>query len=152
MVELAVQLGMVIDLAHSSPQTIIDVITMVDKPVIASHGGIRASCDTARNLSDEQIMAIAGTGGMIGIGLYELATCGKTMDDTVKAIHYVVSLVGVEHVGIGSDFDGATETVVDATGLPLLTEALISEGFSNDEIEAILGNNALRIFRETMPQ
>ncbi len=151
LIEKALELGMIIDLAHATPKTIDDVIGMVDRPVIASHGGVRATCDTARNLADEDIKAIAGTGGVVGIGLYEYATCGETMADTVKAIRHVVDLVGVEFVALGSDFDGATETVVDATGLPLLTEALLEEGFSREEIGDIMGGNVTRVFRKTLP-
>ena len=88
---------------------------------------------------------------MIGIGLYEYAVCGKTLDYTVRAIRHVVNLVGIEHVALGSDFDGATETVVDATGLVLLTEALLKDGFSHDDIRAIMGINAIRVLQKTLP-
>jgi microsomal dipeptidase-like Zn-dependent dipeptidase len=151
MLQRAVALGMVIDLAHASPQTIYEVLQVVDRPVVASHGGVRGTCDTARNLADHHIQSIAATGGVIGIGLYEYATCGKSIDDTVRAIHYVADLVGIEHVALGSDFDGATETHVDATGLVLLTEALQKVGYSHDDIRAIMGNNALRVLRKTLP-
>lgn len=150
MLRRALALNMVIDLAHASPQTIDEVLEIVDRPVMASHGGVRGTCDTARNLSDRQIRGIAATGGVIGIGVYKYATCGKTMDDTVKAMQHVVDLVGIKHVALGSDFDGAT-TVVDATGLVLLTEALQKAGFTDYDIKAIMGENALRVFRETLP-
>jgi microsomal dipeptidase-like Zn-dependent dipeptidase len=142
---------MIIDLAHASTRTFDDVLSMVRGPVIASHGGVRGTCDTVRNLSDDQVRAIAGTGGVIGIGVYEYATCGKTVADTVRAMRYVADLVGVAHVALGSDFDGAVTTVFDTTGWPLLTEALIEAGFSEQEIAAILGGNALRVLREALP-
>jgi microsomal dipeptidase-like Zn-dependent dipeptidase len=104
-----------------------------------------------RNLSDDQVRGIAGTGGVIGIGVYKYATCGKTVGDTVRAMRYVADLVGVEHVALGSDFDGAVATVFDTTGWPLLTEALIEAGFSEKEIAAILGGNVLRVLRDTLP-
>ena len=152
MVELALSLGMVIDLAHASAQTIDDILEMSDKPMVASHGGVRATCDTARNLNDHHISAIAKNGGIIGIGLYEYATCGKTMDDTVRAIRHVVELVGIDHVALGSDFDGATETLTDATGLVLLTQALLNDGFNENEIKAIMGANALRVLIKNLPE
>jgi microsomal dipeptidase-like Zn-dependent dipeptidase len=142
---------MIVDLAHASPQAFDEVLAMVEGPVIASHGGVRGTCDTVRNLSDDQVRGIAGTGGVIGIGVYKYATCGKTVGDTVRAMRYVADLVGVEHVALGSDFDGAVATVFDTTGWPLLTEALIEAGFSEKEIAAILGGNVLRVLRDTLP-
>jgi microsomal dipeptidase-like Zn-dependent dipeptidase len=150
MLKRALSLNMVIDLAHASSKTLDEVLEIIDRPVMASHGGVRGTCDTARNLSDPQIRRIAATGGVIGIGVYKYATCGKTMEDTVRAIQHVVNLVGIEYVALGSDFDGAT-TVVDATGLVLLTEALQKAGFTDNEIKAIMGENALRVFRKTLP-
>lgn len=150
MLKRALSLGMIIDLAHASSQTIDDVLEIVDQPVMASHGGVRGTCDTVRNLSDRQIRGIAATGGIIGIGIYEYATCGKTMEDTARAMQHVVNLVGINFVALGTDFDGAT-TVVDATGLVLLTEALQKAGFTDNEIKAIMGENALRVFRKTLP-
>jgi membrane dipeptidase len=150
-IELALARGMIIDLAHASPQTIDDVLAMADRPVMCSHGGVRGTCDNVRNLSDRHVRGIADTGGIIGIGLYTWATCGKKLDDTVRAMRYVADLVGIEHVALGSDFDGAGATVVDSSGLAMLTEALLREGFSEAEIAAIMGGNALRVFRETLP-
>lgn len=151
LVKLAVQHGMIIDLAHASEQTIDDVVAMVDTPVVASHGGVRGTCDTARNLADRHIQAIARNGGVVGIGIYKWATCGNTMQDTMRAVRYVADLVGIEHVALGTDFDGAVETVVDATGLPLLTEALLADGFTPPHIRAMMGENAMRVFRQTLP-
>lgn len=151
MIHRALSLGMIIDLAHASEKTIDDVLSIVDRPVVASHGGVRATCDTARNLSDRHIIGIAKTGGVIGIGLYKYAVCGKTLEHTVQAIRHVVSLVGIQHVALGSDFDGATETVIDASGLALVTEALLNDGFTQEEVRAIMGNNAIRVLRKTLP-
>lgn len=151
MLQRALSLGMIIDLAHASAQTLDDVLAVVDRPVVASHGGVRGTCDTARNLADRHVRAIANSGGVIGIGLYNYATCGKTLQDTVRAMRYVAELVGVEHVALGSDFDGAVTAVMDASGLSLLTEALMDNGFSAEEIRAIMGGNVLRVFRSVLP-
>ncbi len=98
MLQRALELGYVIDLAHASAKTIDEVLNIVDRPpVVASHGGVRGTCDTARNLSDNHVKGIAATGGLVGIGLYEYATCGKTLEYTVRAIRYVVDLVGIDH-------------------------------------------------------
>ena len=152
LIQRALALGMIIDLAHASPATIDDVLAMADRPVVASHGGVRGTCDTARNLADRHIRGIAKTAGVIGIGLYKYATCGKTLNDTVGAMRYVADLVGVEHVALGSDFDGAVTTVVDASGLVMLTDALLQEGFTEAQIAATMGGNALRVFRQTLPE
>lgn len=140
----------IIDLAHASPETISDVLAMVDRPVMASHGGVRGTCDSVRNLADEHIRAIAATEGVIGIGLYEYATCGKTLEDTVRAMRYVADLVGVEHVALGSDFDGSA-AFINVSGLPMLTETMLKSGFTEKEIAAIMGGNALRVFRQALP-
>ena len=87
----------------------------------------------------------------MGIGLFKYATCGKKVEDTVRAMRYVADLVGVEHIALGSDFDGAT-TVFDASGLALLTQALIQDGFDKPEIMAIIGGNVLRALRQTLPE
>ncbi len=142
--------GMIIDLAHASPQAIDDTLGMVNKPVIVSHTGVKGTCDTVRNLTDRQVQEIAATGGVMGIGLFKYATCGKRLDDTVKAMRYVADLVGVQHVALGSDFDGS-KTVVNAAGLVLLTSAMLDAGFTNDEITAIMGGNVLRVLRQTLP-
>jgi len=142
--------GMIIDLAHASPQAIEDTLNMVNKPVIVSHTGVKGTCDTVRNLSDSQVRKIAATGGVMGIGLFKYATCGKRLDDTVKAMRYVADLVGVQHVALGSDFDGS-KTVVDAAGLVLLTSAMMDAGFTKSEIAAIMGGNVLRVLRQTLP-
>jgi microsomal dipeptidase-like Zn-dependent dipeptidase len=151
LIKLALARDMIIDLAHASPQTIDDVLAMVDRPVVFSHGGVQGTCDNVRNLSDRHIRGIADTGGVIGIGLFSWATCGKKLDDTVRAMRYTADLVGVEHVALGSDFDGAVTTVVDSSGLVMLTEALLKEGFSEAEVAAIMGGNALRVFRQALP-
>lgn len=143
--------GMLIDLAHASPHAIDDVLAMASKPVIVSHTGVRGTCDTVRNLSDRHVQGIAATGGVIGIGLFDLAVCGDGVEDTVKAMRYAAELVGVEHIALGSDFDGATATFVDVTGLVLLTQAMLEAGFSQQEIAAILGGNVLRVLHQTLP-
>jgi microsomal dipeptidase-like Zn-dependent dipeptidase len=142
---------MIIDLAHASQQAIDDTLAIVDRPVIVSHTGVRATCDSVRNLHDHHVREIAEKGGLIGIGLFKYATCGKTIEDTVRAIRHVANLVGIEHVALGSDFDGS-KTVVDASGLTLLTQALIKNGFTEQEIAAVMGDNVLRVLRQTLPQ
>ena len=140
-----------IDLAHASESLIDDVLARTDGPVVVSHTGVRATCDSPRNLSDRHIRAVAGRGGVIGVGLWEKAVCGTSAAATAEAMRHVADLVGVEHVALGSDYDGTVSVPFDATGLPLLTEALLEAGFTLREIELIMSENAVRVLRQTLP-
>jgi microsomal dipeptidase-like Zn-dependent dipeptidase len=151
LVERAQASGMLVDLAHASLPAIDDTLEISKQPVIVSHTGVRGTCDTVRNLSDRDLRRIAAAGGIIGIGLFKYATCGKTLEDTVKAMRYAADLVGVQHIALGSDWDGST-TVVDTSGLVLLTEALMKAKFSSEEITAIMGGNMLRVLHQTLPE
>ena len=144
--------GIAVDLAHASAQTIDDVLAMVKKPVVVSHTGVRGTCDNQRNLSDDQLRRIAATGGVVGIGFWETAVCGKDVRAIARAIRHAVNVMGVAHVGLGSDFDGAVTTPFDASGLALLTEALLAEGFAEADIAAIMGGNVVRVLGQTLPQ
>lgn len=142
---------MTVDLAHASGKTIDDVLAMATRPIAVSHTGVRGTCDNQRNLSDEHLKGIARTGGVIGIGYWDTAVCGTDAKAIAKAIRYTANLVGVEHVGLGSDFDGAVVEPFDTTGLVEITDALIAEGFSDDEISKIMGGNALRLLIQNLP-
>ncbi len=140
-----------IDLAHASEALIDDVLARTDDPVVVSHTGVRATCDSLRHLSDRHIRAVAEQGGIIGVGLWEKAVCGTGAAATAEAMRHVADLVGVKHVALGSDYDGTVSVPFDATGLPLLTEALLNEGFAPSEIEQIMGGNVRRVLRRTLP-
>ena len=143
--------GVVLDLAHASPATITEVLAIATNPVVVSHTGVRATCPGTRNLSDEQIQAVAQNGGVIGIGFWPGAVCDSDPRAIVAAIRHVRDLVGVEHVALGSDFDGSVWTAFDASGLVLVTEALLDDGFTEDEISAVMGENVLRVLSEVLP-
>ena len=140
-----------IDLAHASEALIGDVLARTDGPVVVSHTGVRATCESPRNLSDRHIRAVAERGGIIGIGLWKSVVCGSTAAATAEAMRHVADLVGTEHVALGSDYDGTVSVPFDATGLPLLTEALLNEGFAPSEIEQIMGGNVRRVLHRTLP-
>lgn len=143
--------GIVVDLAHSSPATIADVLAMATRPLVASHTGVRGTCDNARNLSDEQLRGVARLGGVVGIGFWETAACGLAPADVARAVKYAVDLIGDDHVGLGSDFDGAVTTGFDAAGLPGLTQALVDAGIPEASLPKILGGNAIRVLRAVLP-
>ncbi|HWT03189.1 MAG TPA: dipeptidase [Pyrinomonadaceae bacterium] len=142
---------MLVDLAHASPAVIADVLGVSTKPLVVSHTGVKGTCDNTRNLSDEQLKGIAGTGGLIGIGYWETSVCGTDAKAIARAIRYTADLVGVEHVGLGSDFDGAVTTPFDTTGLAQITDALIEQGFSEEEIRMVMGGNAVRLLMQSLP-
>ncbi|HKO03320.1 MAG TPA: dipeptidase [Candidatus Acidoferrales bacterium] len=143
---------MIVDLAHSSPRTIDDALAMATRPVIISHTGVKGTCNNTRNLSDEQLRGVARTGGVIGIGYWDTAVCGNDAHAIARAIRYAVGVVGAEHVALGSDFDGATTTPFDTSGLVLLTDALLREGFSDDDIAKIMGGNVFRLLAAVLPE
>jgi len=144
--------SMLVDVAHASARTIDDILTMATRPVVASHTGVRATSDSVRNLSDDQVRGIAATGGLIGIGFWPTATGGDDVAAIGRAIGAAVGLAGVDHVALGSDFDGAVPLPFDATGMVQLTDVLISDGFTDAEIGAIMGGNALRLLTATLPR
>ena len=144
--------GMVVDIAHSSHQTVAEVLAMATRPVVSSHGGVQATCGENRNLSDEEIRGVARTGGVIGIGVWDAAVCGTEPRDTARAMRHVRDLVGIDHVGLGSDFDGAITAGYDVSRIALITQALIDEGFSDEEIAKAMGGNVLRVLGAVLPE
>ena len=136
---------MIVDVAHASAKTIDDVLALATRPVFVSHSGVKGTCDNQRNLSDEHLKGIARTGGVIGIGFWDTAVCGTDAKTIAKAIRYTANLIGVDHVGLGSDFDGAVATPFDTTGLVQITDALLAEGFTDEEVGKIMGRNVLRL-------
>jgi microsomal dipeptidase-like Zn-dependent dipeptidase len=143
--------NVIIDLAHASEPLIDDILARTDEPVVVSHTGVRGTCDSPRNLSDRHIKAIAEQGGVIGVGIWERAVCGDTPTAPARAMRHVADLVGVEHVALGTDFDGTVSVPFDAAGLPHLTDALLNAGFSPNEIQQIMSENVVRVLRETLP-
>ncbi len=143
--------GMLIDLAHASPQLMDDVLAVAKRPVLVSHTGVKGTCPGTRNLSDAHIKAIAQTGGVIGIAYFHGAVCDLSAAGIAKAIQYTIQLAGIQHVALGSDFDGAIHAPFDTTGLPLLTEALLKAGLSESDIADIMGGNVRRFLLQSLP-
>ncbi|MEO5937833.1 MAG: dipeptidase [Sphingomonas sp.] len=139
------KLGMVVDVAHSSHAAVAEIIKMARRPLVSSHGGVQATCKVNRNLTDDEVRGIAKTGGVIGIGYWDAAICSTKPADVAKAIAYVRDLVGIDHVGLGSDFDGAVTTGFDASQVVAITQALIDRGFSDEDIRKVMGGNVIRV-------
>jgi membrane dipeptidase len=141
------KLGMVVDVAHASHASVADILKLARRPVVSSHGGVQATCNVNRNLTDDEIRGIARTGGVIGIGYWDAAVCSTKPVDIARAIAHVRALVGIDHVGLGSDFDGAVTTGFDSSQLVEVTQALVDAGFGKDDIAKVMGGNVLRVLR-----
>lgn len=144
--------GMLVDVAHASADTLRDVTAMATKPVVVSHTGMKGVCNNNRNLSDDQLRAVAATGGVIGVGFWDVASCGTDAPSIARAIRYTVGVVGAEHVGLGSDFDGAVTEPFDSSGMALITEALLQQGMSEHDIRLVMGENVARVLSQVLPE
>jgi microsomal dipeptidase-like Zn-dependent dipeptidase len=140
-----------VDLAHASERTIRDTLAAVTRPVVVSHTGVKGTCDNVRNLSDDELRGVARTGGLVGIGYWETAVCGTDGAAVARAVRHAVSVMGIDHVALGSDFDGAVAAPFDTTGLVEVTDALLAAGFTEAEVGQIMGGNVYRLLMETLP-
>lgn len=144
--------GMVIDLAHASPQVVRDVLAIPGARPILSHTGIHGHCASDRNLDDDLVRQIAAKGGLVGIGFWSDVVCGGTPADIAGAITAAITLVGEDHVALGSDYDGSVGVPFDAAQLPALTQALLDAGLSEPVIAKVMGGNMMRYLAETLPE
>ncbi|MFN2546973.1 MAG: dipeptidase [Myxococcales bacterium] len=141
----------IVDLAHASPQTVDEVLASAKRPVVVSHTGVKGTCDSPRNLSDAQLHKLGANRALVGIGYWKEATCGTDAHAVARAVRHAADVIGVAHVALGSDFDGAVVQPFDVTGLPLIAAAMREEKFSDDQIRLVFSQNALRFFAETLP-
>lgn len=142
---------LIIDLAHVSEIAINEIIELSSRPVVVSHTGVRAVCDTGRNLSDEQLRKIASKGGLIGIGFWPEVTCAPTLEAIAASLEHAVQIAGEDAVALGSDWDGFVMTPIDASQIGLLSKLLLEQGWSVDRLRKVMGENALRFFSEQLP-
>jgi membrane dipeptidase len=147
------ELGMIIDVSHSADKTVFDILDTSLSPVIASHSGIRARRDFNRNLTDEQIRAIAAHGGVIGVVFLPFflrePEDKATIEDVLNCIDHISQLVGPDHAALGSDFDGfggALPGLEDVTKMGAVAEGLRRRGFVEADIAEIAGLNFLRVW------
>ena len=154
LVRRCAELGIAVDLSHLNEAGFWDVARLDEAPLIASHSGVHALCASTRNLTDAQLDAIAASGGLVGIVFAAPFIRADGADDadtplaTIAAhVRYAADRIGVEHVALGSDFDGATvpDELGDVAGLPRLLDALAAAGFTEDEVRAIAWDNWRRV-------
>ncbi|MFQ5611996.1 MAG: dipeptidase [Anaerolineae bacterium] len=155
LVKEANRLGIILDIAHLAPAGVSDVLALSDAPVVASHANARALMDHPRNLSDQQLEGIAASGGLVAVTYVPdfLAENGRSasLESVLDQIDYLVKTVGIDHVGLGSDFDGFPGVLTgleDVSRLPALTAGLVRRGYRSEEVAQILGGNYLRVFRQ----
>ncbi len=143
------RLGMVVDLAHVSPSAFFSALEVTGKPVLFSHGNARALCDHPRNLTDEQLVALARNGGVIGVSYvpFFVAAQNPTLERLLDHIEHIAALAGVETVGLGGDFDGGGTLLADALEVPRITEGLLRRNWSEADIRKVLGENTLRVLK-----
>ena len=144
------RLGIIIDISHTSEKTSFDVLEVSKYPVIASHSSVKALCDNTRNISDDLMKAIAKKGGVIQVCFYKgfIKKNGRaTVKDAVDHIDYIVKKAGIDHVGIGSDFDGGGELtgLKNESDMPQITMELLRRGYSEEDIAKIWGGNFMRV-------
>ena len=152
------QLKIMVDLSHLNEKGFWDVAKISDAPLVATHSNAHALCRSPRNLTDKQLDAIKETDGMVGINFHVgfLREDGRSQETTslneiVRHLAYIANRIGIDHVGLGSDFDGATmpQDLVDVAGLPKLITALQEHGFDNSALEKITHKNWVRVLRQT---
>lgn len=146
------RLGILADVSHASEKTFYDVLETSSVPIVASHSSARALCDHPRNLTDDQLRAIAARGGVVQVCLYNefLRDDGQaTVTDIVAHIRHIAAIAGIDHVGIGSDFDGGggIPGCDGSNELINVTKALLEAGFTEAGLEKITGGNFLRVMQ-----
>ena len=144
------RVGMMVDLSHASEKSFYDVLEVSTEPVVCSHSSCKALCDHPRNLTDEQLRAIAAKGGVVQITMYKgfLVKDGDaTLNDFMSHLEHAIKVAGIKHVGIGTDFDGDGTLVGcrDASQLINVTRELLRRGYNDADIAAIWGGNWLRV-------
>jgi membrane dipeptidase len=145
-------LHIIVDLAHVAPTAVTEVLALATRPVVVSHTGVAATCPGPRNLTDAQLRAIAANGGVVGIGYWDAAVCALGAASIVKAIRHAVTVAGIDHVALGSDFDGATATPFDPGALDEITQALLDDGFTPAQVAQVMGGNVVRLLQGGLPR
>ena len=156
------QIGMLVDISHVSPECMRKTLAVTEAPVIYSHSSARSLCDHVRNVPDDILKLTAENGGVVMVNFYtgfclpkdKLAVDRRCRGDfriVVDHIDHIVKTAGIDHVGIGSDYDGISglpRGLEDVSCYPMITQELLNRGYQKDSIHKILGGNALRVLRE----
>ena len=147
------RLGILVDLSHAGEKSFYDALEMSSQPIVCSHSSCRALCDHPRNLTDEQMRALAAKGGVMQITMYNgfLVKDGEaTVLDALRHLEHAIEVMGIDYVGIGTDFDGdgGVRGMANSSELLNFTRLLLARGYSEQDIEKIWGGNFLRIMTQ----
>ncbi len=147
------RLGIMVDLSHASEKSFYDALELSNQPIVCSHSSCRALCDHPRNLTDEQMRALAAKGGVMQVTLYSgfLRKEGDaTILDAMKHLEHAIQVMGTDHVGLGTDFDGdgGVRGLANSAELINFTRQLLSRNFSERDIQKIWGGNFLRVMAQ----
>jgi microsomal dipeptidase-like Zn-dependent dipeptidase len=155
-VERMNRLGVLVDVAHADRATLLGVVDKATAPVVSSHTGARALQDFARYLADDELRAIASTGGVVGLWPYRTRRFGvRDLSELIAHARHIADTIGPEHLAVGTDMNGVPSLMAGYRGevdLPKVTSALLAGGFSPQEVQGILGANALRVLRQVETQ
>ena len=144
-------LGIMLDVSHSSEQVVQDVLAISRQPLLVSHTGFYGHCPSPRNISYDLMQQIAAKGGLIAVGYWDGAICSPNASEIAKAVKYGIELVGIEHIALGSDYDGAISVPFDTSELIYLTQAFLDVGLSEFQIKQVMGDNMLRYLQLHLP-
>ena len=147
------RLGIMVDLSHAAEKSFYDALDMSSTPIVCSHSSCRALCDHPRNLTDDQMRALAAKGGVMQVTLYNgfLVKDGEaTIQDAMRHLLHAIDVMGIDHVGLGTDFDGdgGIRGLANSSELIHFTRQLMAHGFSQEEIQQIWGGNFLRVMQQ----
>lgn len=147
------RVGMMVDLSHAGEESFYDALQISKTPIVCSHSSARALCDHPRNLTDEQMRALAKTDGVAQVTLYHgflKKQTDATILDAIDHLNHMVNIMGIEHVGIGTDFDGdgGIRGCASASELINFTRHLLRERYTEEQIQMIWGGNFLRVMRQ----
>ena len=145
------RLNIIIDVSHSSENVAKDVLGITNRPIVVSHTGFNGHCESPRNINDGLMQSIAKKGGLIGVGFWDGAVCDNTPKSVAEAIVYGIELIGVDHVALGSDFDGAITPGFDSSELVAITHELLELGLSDFQIRKVMGGNMFAFLQQNLP-
>ena len=145
------RLNIIIDVSHSSENVAKDVLDITNRPIVVSHTGFNGHCESPRNINDGLMQSIAKKGGLIGVGFWDGAVCDNTPKSVAEAIVYGIELIGVDHVALGSDFDGAITPGFDSSELVAITHELLELGLSDFQIRKVMGGNMFAFLQQNLP-
>ena len=145
------RLNIIIDVSHSSESVVKDVLDITNRPIVVSHTGFNGYCESPRNISDDLMQSIAKKGGLVAIGFWDGAICNNTPKSVAEAIMYGIELIGVDHVALGSDFDGTITPGFDSSELVAITHELLELGLSDLQIRKVMGGNMFTFLQQNLP-